>query len=347
MAQEFKEADLFTLCYNSQKTWPEFKGFKLKTHWLNIVIRNHRIFKLLFPIATKAMEQWDFTNYDVIITSSATTAKYIKRFNALHICYCYFPTRAIWNFDAYFNGGIGTKEKLFSFFLNYFKIRDIAAAKRVNWFIAISESTKKAIATCYGSNSEVLFPPVDLERFMHVGIEKQSYFLIVSRLERWKSLDYAIEAFNELGLPLRIIGHGADKERLKTLAKSNITFVGGVNDETLSLAYAQAQAVIFTPELEYGLVPIEAIAAGTPVIALGRGGALETMIGVDDPGGREPTAVFFPEPNKDSLIEAVTRFKQVKFNSQALVAHAASFSVPEFRQKLRALVSSYVDLYAK
>ena len=347
MAQEFKEADLFTLCYNSQTTLPEFKGFKLKTHWLNRVIRNHQIFKLLFPIATKAMEQWDFTGYDVIITSSATTAKYIKRFNSTHICYCYFPTRAIWNFDAYFNGGIGIKEKLFLHFLNYFKKCDVAAAKRVNRFIAISESTKEAIAKYYGANSEVIFPPVDLERFTHVGIEKQDYFLIVSRLERWKSLDYAIEAFNELGLPLRIIGHGADKERLKALAKSNITFVGGVDDKALALAYAKAQAVIFTPELEYGLVPIEAIAAGTPVIALGKGGALETMIGIDDPEGREPTAIFFPEPNKDSLISAVGRFKEVVFNSQALVAHAASFGIPEFRHKLRTLVSSYVELNTK
>lgn len=347
MAQEFKEADLYTLCYNPEITWPEFKAFKIKTHWLNAVIRNHQIFQMMFPIATKAMEQWDFSDYDLIITSSATTAKYIKRFKAPHICYCYFPTRAIWNFDAYFNGGVGIKEKLFSFFLTYFKKRDIAAAQRVNHFIAISESTKEAIAKCYGAHSEVLFPPVDLERFTHGGIEKQDYFLIVSRLERWKSLEYAIEAFNELGLPLRIIGHGSDKERLQALAKSNITFVGGVDDQALALAYAQAQAVVFTPELEYGLVPIEAIAAGTPVIALGRGGALETMVGIDDPQGREPTAVFFPDPNKDSLIEAINRFKKVRFNSQALVTHASSFGIPEFRRKLRAMVSSYVNLSTK
>lgn len=347
MAQEFKEADLYTLSYNPEITWPEFKAFKIRTHWLNAVIRNHQIFKMMFPIATMAMEQWDFTGYDVIITSSATTAKYIKRFNAPHICYCYFPTRAIWNFDAYFNGGIGIKERLFSFLIKYFKKCDVAAARRVNLFIAISESTKEAIAKCYGKDSEVLFPPVDLERFTHEGIGKQDYFLIVSRLERWKSIDYAIEAFNELKLPLKIIGNGADRDRLKALAKSNITFVGGVDDKALALAYAEAQAVIFTPELEYGLVPIEAIASGTPVIALGKGGALETMIGIDDPEGREPTAIFFPEPNKDSLIDAVRRFKKIKFNSQALVAHAASFGIPEFRRKLRALVFSYVDLNAK
>jgi glycosyltransferase involved in cell wall biosynthesis len=223
---------------------------------------------------------------------------------------------------------------------------DVAAAQGVNQFIAISESTKLAIAKCYGANSNVLFPPVDLERFTHEGIEKKDYYLIVSRLERWKSLDYAIEAFNELGLPLIIIGHGADKERLQKMSKSHITFIGGVDDQALALDYAQAKAVVFTPELEYGLVPIEAIATGTPVIALGRGGALETMIGINDPQGREPTAVFFPDPNKESLIEAMKIFKEVKFNSQALIAHAASFGIPEFRRKLRAMVSAYMDLSA-
>ena len=339
MAQEFKEADVFTLCYNPKTTWPEFKALQIKTHWLNAVIRNHGVFKMMFPIATIAMERWDFSDYDLIITSSATTAKYIKRFNAPHLCYCYFPTRAIWNFAGYFNGGVGFKEKIFSYFLNYFKKRDVAAASRVNQFIAISELTKLAILKNYGADSKVLFPPVDLERFTQQGVEKAPNFLIVSRLERWKLLDYAIEAFNELGLPLTIIGNGPDKERLQALAKSNITFVGGVDDEALALAYAQAQAVIFTPELEYGLVPIEAIAAGTPVIALGRGGVLETMIGLNDPQDRQPTAVFFPDPTKEALVNAVLQFKEITFNSQALISHAKSFGIPEFRQKIRKIVN--------
>ena len=343
MAQEFKEADLFTLCYNPKTTWPEFKALQIKTHWLNAVIRNHRVFKMMFPIATIAMERWDFSDYDLIITSSATTAKYIKRFNAPHLCYCYFPTRAIWNFAGYFNGGVGFKEKIFSYFLNYFKKRDIAAASRVNQFIAISESTKLAILKNYGADSKVLFPPVDLERFTQRGVEKKPNFLIVSRLERWKLLDYAIEAFNELGLPLTIIGNGPEKGRLQALAKSNITFVGSVDDEALALAYAQAQAVIFTPELEYGLVPIEAIAAGTPVIALGRGGVLETMIGLHDPQGRQATAVFYPDPNKDSLIKAVREFEKVRFDPTVLMAHAAAFGIPAFRRQLRVMVNDFIQ----
>ena len=343
MAQEFKDAAVFTLCYNPKTTWPEFKAFQIKTHWLNAVIRNHRVFKMMFPIATIAMERWDFSGYDLIITSSATTAKYIKRFHAPHLCYCYFPTRAIWNFAGYFNGGVGLKEKIFSYFLNYFKKRDIAAASRVNQFIAISESTKSAILKNYGADSKVLFPPVDLERFTQQGVEKTPNFLIVSRLERWKLLDYAIEAFNELGLPLTIIGNGPEKGRLQSLAKSNITFVGSVDDEALALAYAQAQAVIFTPELEYGLVPIEAIASGTPVIALGRGGVLETMIGLHDPQGREATAVFYPDPNKDSLIKAVREFEQVRFDPTVLRAHAAAFGIPAFRRQLRIMVNDFIQ----
>lgn len=343
MAQEFKEADLFTLCYNPETTWPEFKTFKIKTHWLNAVIRNHRVFKMIFPIATMAMERWDFSDYDLIITSSATTAKYIKRFRAPHICYCYFPTRAIWNFDAYFNGGVGMKERLFSFFLSYFKRRDVAAAARVSKFIAISNSTKLAIKNNYGADSEILFPPVDLERFAKLGVEKGDYYLVVSRLERWKLLDYAIEAFNELGLTLKIIGSGPERGRLEACSGPNITFIGNVNDDVLALAYAEAKAVIFTPELEYGLVPIEAIAAGTPVIALGRGGVLETMIGLDDPQGRESTAVLYADPNKDSLMQAIIQFENSKFNSAILTSHAATFGIPEFRRKLRQIISGFLD----
>jgi len=342
MAQEFKEADLFTLCYNSETTWPEFKAFKIKTHWLNAFIQNHRIFKSMFPLATKAMERWDFSQYDLIITSSATTAKYIKRFKAPHICYCYFPTRAIWNFDNYFKGELSIKTKIFSAFLSYFKNRDVSAAKRVNLFIGISNSTKNAIKKCYGANALVLFPPVDLARFRQKNIKKKDYFLIVSRLENWKLLDYAIEAFNEIGLPLKIIGTGPEKERLKALAKGNISFLGGVDDEALALAYAEAQAVIFTPELEYGLVPIEAIATGTPVIALGRGGVLETMVGLNDENGRKATAVLYADPTKESLIGAIKEFGRYQFDTEALISHAATFGIEDFRHNLRKIVNDFL-----
>lgn len=343
IAQEFREADIFTLCYNPERTWPEFKELKIKTHWLNYFIRNHRIFKLAFPIASHAMEFWNFKNYDLIITSSATTAKYIKRFNAPHICYCYYPTRAIWNFDRYFGAKLSLKEKIFARLLSYFKRRDISAAKRVTHFIAISESTRIAISQFYGRDSKVLFSPVNVSRFSAIQeVNKQDYFLVVSRLEQWKLVDYAVTAFNALGLPLRIIGQGPEEAMLRTKANSNIIFMGGVDDQTLARSYAEARAVVFTPELEYGLVPIEACAAGTPVIALGRGGVLETMVDINDPDGRSPTAVLYPDPTAECLIEAIRRFESISFSKESLMAHAAAFSIPTFQVRLRALVNEFL-----
>jgi glycosyltransferase involved in cell wall biosynthesis len=162
----------------------------------------------------------------------------------------------------------------------------------------------------------------------------------VSRLERWKRLEYAVEAFTRLGLPLRIIGKGPEEDALRALAGPNVTFLGAVDDATLAREYAQARAVIFTPFLEYGLIPLEANASGTPVIAYGKGGIEETMIPANGPKA-EParaTAVFFYEQTADAVVEAVKRFERLSFDSDALVRHASQWGVPAFQAKLKAAI---------
>lgn len=340
MCQEFKEADIFTLCYNKETTLPEFKNFNIKVHPLfNKLIRSHKIFKIFFPISTYAMELWDFSKYDLIISSSATTAKYVKRFNGKHICYCYIPTRAIWNFDGYFTGVVGFKERVFKLFKNYFKNRDMKAASRVYKFLAISEITRVAINNCYKRDSEVLFAPIELPILDNTNIQKKDFYLIVSRLEKWKELEYPIKAFNKLNLPLKIIGIGPELSRLKNMANTNIEFLGGVDDNELSKYYSQALAVIFSPELEYGLVPIEAAAHGTPSIALGKGGVMETMINYDG----KPTAIFYDHPDEKSLEDAVVSFQKISFETDILIKHAQSFSIPIFKNKFRNFVKSIQD----
>jgi len=341
MCQEFPEADVFSLCYNAETTLPEFKKFHINVHPLNRIIRNHKFFKMLFPLSTYAMQLWDFSGYDLIISSSATTAKYIQRFNGAHICYCYIPTRAIWNFGGYFQNDIGIKEKLFSFFSNYFKRRDKEAADRVTKFLAISEVTKRAILRCYDRESEILFAPIELPKIDN-NIVKKDFYLIVSRLEKWKMLEYAIDAFNELELPLVIVGNGPELNQLSSMANENVVFLGGVSDRVLSTLYTEALAVVFTPELEYGLVPIEAAAHGTPSIALGKGGVLETMIGHNDMG-KSPTAIFFDAQTAQSLINGVATFNEYEFDPVALKAHAKLFSIPVFQEKLRNIVTDFVE----
>jgi glycosyltransferase involved in cell wall biosynthesis len=342
MCREFPEADIFTLAYNRETTLPGFRDFRVRTSWMNRFVRTHDAFKMAFPAAQRVMEAWDFRGYDVLLTSSATTAKYVRRHDGLHVCYCYFPTRAIWTFDEYFPGGDpGLRGRLFQALLPYFKRRDLAAAARVDRFIGISETSARAIRNIYGREAEVLHSPIDAARFRAGMAEpKEDHFLIVSRLQRWKRLDYAIEAFNRLGLPLRIIGHGPDESRLRALAGPTVRFAGYVDDDALVVEYGRARAVVFTPKLEYGLVPLEANAAGTPVIALGKGAMPEIMVPVDG-ANANPTAVFFHEQTPEAVVEAVRRFERTTFDPEHLVGHARRFDVPEFRRGLRRLVVRY------
>lgn len=350
MVEEFPEADIFTSVYNPNTTWPEFQKYKIITIWPNYFIKNHSQFKIFFPLLANVFKYWNFHGYDIILSSSATVAKYISRFDGIHICYCYFPTRAIWNTDAYFNkSNRDIKASLFRIMLPYFQKQDISASQRVSKYIAISEYSRHAIAQIYGREAEVLHCPVDVEHFRQGNSEKkEEHYLIVSRLERWKRLDYAIEAFNRLKLPLRIIGSGSDANEMKSMARSNIEFLGNVSDADLVKEYGRAKAVIFTPELEYGLVPLEANAAGTPVIAYGRGGVTETMCPVNQHFGIEknlssPSAIFFDEQSPDSLINAINEFEHTSFDRSDLVRHAERFNIPSFKRALRKYVEEVAE----
>lgn len=342
MCEEFKEADVYTLAYNPDATYPCFRERQIRTTWLNPFVRTMEAFRWSFPLATYAMEWLDLRKYDVVLSSSATVAKYVRVPNGRHVCYCYIPTRALWQFDEYFSPG--WKSRLVKPFLSYLRKRDFKAAQRVDNFIAISNVTREHIRACYGRESDIIYSPINLNSF-HPVAEKEEHFLLVSRLEQWKRVDYAIEAFNRLGLPLRIIGTGIEESRLRAMAKTNISFLGEVDDATLAREYGVARAVIFTPFLEYGLIPLEANASGTPVICLGKGGITETMVpfeGGTIGQGSAPTAVFFYEQTADALVEAVGRFERASFDAVQLVKHASEWGVPAFKKKIRQAVESAV-----
>ena len=338
MCEEFQEADVYTLACNTDATFPYFKDRHINTTWLNPFVRTMDAFRWSFPLATYTMQGLDLSKYDVVLSSSATVAKYVRVPKGKHICYCYIPTRAIWQFDEYF--GSSWKAGLVKLFLPYLRKRDLQAARQVDNFIAISEATKGYIRDSYGRDSEVINSPINLDSFRATA-EKKDHFLIVSRLEQWKRVDYAIEAFNQLGLPLRIVGKGIEESRFRAMAKPNIEFLGAVDDETLAREYGEARAVVFTPFLEYGLIPLEASASGTPVICYGKGGITETMVPWN--GGlatsESPTAVFFYEQTADALVSAVREFESATFDAEQLVRHASRWGVPEFRKQLREAVT--------
>jgi glycosyltransferase involved in cell wall biosynthesis len=336
ICEEFAEADVFTLAFNPATTLPYFSSRKINTTYLNPIVQSLEACRWSFPLATYAMESLDLESYDVVLTSSTTVAKYVKVKKDKHICYCYIPTRALWHFDDYFGRGI--KSAMVRPFLKHLRNRDYRVAQRIGRFIAISKVSQGYIRQYYGREAEVLYCPIDLKMF-HATSEKSDNFLIVSRLEHWKRVDYAIEAFNALGIPLRVIGTGTKETALRALAKKNITFLGEVDDETLAKEYSRARAVVFTPFLEYGLVPLEASASGTPVICFGKGGVTETMIG-DDSHSLPRTAVFFFEQTPGALVAAVREFERLPFDASALVVHAKNWDVPQFKRRLRQLTAN-------
>jgi glycosyltransferase involved in cell wall biosynthesis len=338
MCEAFPDADVFTLALNRSRCLPYFaRRPDIRTTWMNALVRSPASFRLLFPLATHAMEHLDLSDYDLVISSAATVARLVQAPNGRHVCYCYIPTRAIWHFGEYFGNGIAGK--VFKLFLPYLRRRELRAAARTDAFIAISEMTRGYIRDYYGRDSDVLPCPIDLSAFAP-GPERSDEFLLVSRLEHWKRVDYAVEAFTHLGLPLRIIGQGPELGRLRAMAGPTITFVGHVGDAELAREYARARAVIFTPFLEYGLIPLEANASGTPVIAYGKGGIEETMIPANarTSSALPPTAVFFHEQTAESLMEGVRTFEGLRFDRDALVRHASQWGVPEFQTRLRRLV---------
>lgn len=348
ICEAFPSADVYTLAYNPNLAPEYFKSRKIKTTWLNRFVKTMNAFRWAFPIATYVMESIDFSAYDLVISSSASTAKYINvKPYSKHICYCYIPTRALWQYDLYF--GSSLKKILMRPFLYYLRKRDLIAASRVGQFIAISESTKAQIKEIYNRDADVIFCPIDLQRFSADAIKGRKRgvdYLLVSRLEKWKKVDYAIEAFNKLGLPLKIIGDGVEYGALKSIANSNIVFLGAVSDEELSIEYACAKAVIFTPFLEYGLIPIEANSCGAPVICYGIGGVVETMIPYSEKlnNHETATAVFFDEQSPESLIAAVKLFESISLSESNLMRHASQWAVPEFQKKLIDKINSLMNL---
>ena len=343
ICEVFDEADIYTLSYNPKNTLPFFKTKNITVSSLNRFAQTQNSFKFSFPIATYVFGNLNLSQYDIAISSSASVSKYIKMPNGKHFCYCYYPTRALWEPDKYFGNSL---IKLFlKPLLPYLRKRDRTASKKVDHFIAISNDTQKHIKKYYDKESFVINCPIDSSKY-YSSFKREEYFLLVSRLEKWKKIDYAIKAFNKLDLPLKVVGTGGEEQYLKRMANTNITFLGRLSDDDLAGEYSKAKAVIFTPHLEYGLIPLEANASGAPVIAYGIGGIRETMINYNPEvlsSEQTPTSVFFYEQTEEALIEAVLKFNKIKFDSQKIVEYAKKFDVDVFKNNIKDYIINRVD----
>jgi glycosyltransferase involved in cell wall biosynthesis len=287
---------------------------------------------LFYPLA---FESFDLGEYDLILSSSSAWAKGVKkRPGQRHICYCHTPMRFVWRFDDYVQreGWPAAVKLVLPFLLAPVKKWDLETVGGVDHYIANSRAVQQRIARIYGRQSDIINPPVETERF-RPGPVDLDYFLVVSRLRPYKRLDLVVEVFNRLDIPLKIVGEGSDRRRLTALAKPNIEFLGRRSDQQLAALLAGCRALIFPGEEDFGIVPLEAMACGRPVIAFKAGGALETVV-------EGQTGLFFEKASADSLEQAVKNFLFTVWDKARIREHAVGFDKKVFQQKIGAFIKA-------
>ena len=341
MLNAFPEAEIYTLAYNPDGTYPEYKKYKIHTSALQFLNKNVELMlKLYFPFGIWAMKSLDVKGYDVVLISNTHSAKYVNiDKNALVFIYTYTPFRLAWNPTSYsqYNNSKGLFRLLFDRVIKHLKKVDKAAAQRGDYFLGMTKETSQRIKDAYGVKEVTIIPPDVKCRNFHISESSKDYFLLVSRLEYYKKADLAIEAFNKLGLKLIVVGSGTKADELKELANSNIEFKSGLSSEELSSLYANCKALIFPQYEDYGITPLEANASGRPVIAYGVGGVLETMIPYSDDASKA-TAMFFNEQTVDSLIDSINTFETLEFDPNFIRSHAETFDEKVFMKRLKEFV---------
>lgn len=347
----FPDAPIYTTVYNPDKVDPAFHSMDIRTSFIQRLPFGRTKYQSYLPLMPTAVEQFDLSEYDVVLSSSHAVAKgVVTGAKTLHITYCHTPMRYAWDFyHEYLNDSSvgGLKRKLIPWLMNYIRIWDRLSADRVDYFIANSRYVAQRIKKHYRREAEVIYPPVDTRYFSEADKENggperdnEGYFFIVSRLIPYKRIDLAVEAFNRLGLPLKIAGDGPEKERLQAMANGNIQFLGRISDREMRHHYASCLAFLFPGEEDFGITPVEAQAAGRPVIAYGAGGCLETVM----PG---VTGEFFASQTADALAEVIRRFDPAKYRPEQIRAHAGQFDREIFKRRIKDFVESKYEEFIR
>jgi len=351
MCELYPEATLFTLLYRRGHLSPSIERMEIRTSWIQRVPGWQRIYRHLLPLYPRAIESFDLSGYDLVISSSHCVAKGAQAApGATHLCYCYTPMRYAWDqYEHYFGPErlVWWNRRLIPPLIDRMRAWDVATAGRPHRYAAISHHVALRIKSAYGREAQVLYPPVDLSR-LRLGDGAGGYYLMVNAFAPYKRVDLAVAAFNRLGRELRIIGTGQDEARLRRLAGPNVRFLGWISPEALREAYANCRAFVFAAEEDFGITPVEAQGCGRPVIALGRGGALETVVphpGFPSAGswpdaGGTPTGVLYPEQSAAALEAAVRFFEahESDFDATAIRASVQRFDRPRFLAEFKDFV---------
>lgn len=348
LTKVYPQADIYTLFnFLSEADQKTFGTCRIYQSYLAKLPRIEKYYRKLLPLFPQAIESFDLSAYDLVISSSSSVAKgVLTGAHQKHIAYVHSPARYAWDLTHQYlkrdKLDKGFKGWLAQYFLKRFRIWDYRTANGVDQFIANSAFVKKRIWKTYRRSAEVIYPPIDTEKFTPV-LEKSDYYFTASRQVPYKRIDLIVEAFTKLPQhKLVVIGTGPDSEKIKKIAQghTNITILGFQDDTALHHHMSKAKAFIFAAEEDFGIIPVEAQACGTPVIAYGVGGAVETVVDFekDTVNG---TGLFFKEQNAQSIIEAVQRFEnnQENISKEACVANAKRFSTEIFKEKIRIFAS--------
>lgn len=326
----YPDAPTYTLLYDRKRAHPAFRAKDIRTSYLQRRPFGIKLYRWYLNEMPTAIESFDLSEYDVVLSSASAFAKGVLTLpKTMHVCYCHSPTRYLWTDSFDYVKALPYNRLIKSLIpraLTRLRLWDRQAADRVDYFIANSKAVQQRITKYYRRTSEVIHPPVSIEQF-HLSDRVGDYYLIGGRLVSYKRYDIAVEAFNKLGLPLKIFGTGPEFDRLRDRARKNIEFLGRVSDEAMAELYAHCIAFLHPQEEDFGITAVEAMASGRPVIAYRAGGALETVVaGV--------TGEFIDDQDWESLADKIIRFEPDRYDAQAIRRHAEQFSEHRFQSAI-------------
>ncbi|MEK7529075.1 MAG: glycosyltransferase [Patescibacteria group bacterium] len=338
----FPHAPVYTSVYNPDRL-PGFENCTVVTSFIQKLPFAKTKHFIYLPLMPYAFEQFDFSNFDIVISSAHSAAKgIITKPRTLHISYCHSPMRYCWDNSHEYVEQYGIPSLLrrpAERLLSRLRVWDRVAADRVDFFIANSKYIKKRIQKYYRRDSTVIYPPVDTS-FFGGKPQTSEYYLAVGRLTPYKKFDLIIEVFNELKWPLVIVGDGKDMNSLKKKAGPTIRFLGNISDEELRDVYMKAKALVFPQVEDFGIAPVEAMSAGKPVIAYAEGGALETI----NPG---LSGLFFEEQKPESLKKALLEFEAMRWTPSDVRKHAGQFDKKLFQEQILQFVEEKWGIWSR
>lgn len=337
----FPEADIYTLVYDEKKMGEIFSKEKVKTSFIQKFPKATKIYTKLLPLMPYAFEKFNLNKYDLVISSSSCCAKgIIASPNTKHIAYIHSPMRYAWDlFYEYENRSSFLTKIFMNIFMKNIRIWDVISSQRIDEIIANSNYIANRIKKYWQVNSKVIYPPVETERLEPNYKDSEEFYVSFSRFVSYKRIDLVIEACIKLDRKLIVIGDGEERKKLEKVAKNNenIIFTGRISDEEVKSYLQRCKALIFCAEEDFGIIPIECQACGRPVIAFGKGGALETIL-------NKETGIFFEKQEVESLIESILEFEKLKFDTKVIYDHAQKFSKNRFKKEILELIKSYLKM---